>query len=209
MPYLVNEIFYTIQGEGALSGTAAVFCRFSRCNLWSGREDDRASAICKFCDTDFTHADKYTMDELVDAIDAAYVGSTYFADPLVVFTGGEPALQLKRELVQRLQDYGYRVAIETNGTIDVAGLELDWVCVSPKANAVLAVSRADELKLVYPQPDLLPDHPRIAYFDADHKWVSPMDGPNLAENTASAIEYVKANPDWRLNTQTHKQIGIR
>jgi 7-carboxy-7-deazaguanine synthase (Cx14CxxC type) len=201
--YHVTEIFKTLQGEGFWSGRTAVFCRFSRCNLWTGRERDRARAICQFCDTDFTHSDKYEGDELADAIEQCWGSST--SDRMVVFTGGEPMLQVNRSLVDAMKFRGFYVAIETNGTIPVIPT-IDWVCVSPKVNAPLVVHAGDELKLVYPQG---PDPAVYLGLKFDHYWLSPMDSPALAENTAAAIEYVMANPSWRLNTQSHKMIGIR
>lgn len=206
--YIVNDVFYTLQGEGFHSGKAAVFCRFSRCNLWTGREEDRATAICKFCDTDFLHGDKYTLYELVDLIENKWGGTDF--DKFVVFTGGEPALQLDAELVNELQSLGYYVAVETNGTLPLPAV--DWVCLSPKANTKLPQDLvADEIKLVFPQDGLMPfeleDHNLT--FHEDCLWLSPMDGPNLADNTQKAIEYVLEDPMWRLNIQTHKIVGIK
>ena len=201
MTYLVNEIFYTLQGEGYWTGRPAVFCRFSRCNLWSGLEEDRASAICEFCDTDFVSGTEYEAEELAEAIKALWPDRW---EPMVVFTGGEPNLQLDEELMSH---FGiWYTAVETNGTVRPQA-EVDWVCVSPKTPK-LRIDRADELKLVYPQagriqPETFED------FDANVFWLSPMDGPNLAENTAAAVEYVKAHPQWRLNIQTHKVIGVK
>lgn len=201
MTYLINECFYTLQGEGYWSGRAAAFCRFSRCNLWSGKEEDRHRAICQFCDTDFSDYTEYSEIELVEAIDDAAPGD----HRMVVFTGGEPALQLGDDLVGDLRNRGFYVAVETNGTLPLP--DVDWVCVSPKTPR-LRIRQGNELKLVYPQtgrmqPDTYED------LEFDHFWISPMDGPNLTENTQVAVEYVKAHPQWRLNTQTHKQIGIR
>lgn len=204
MSYLVNEIFYTLQGEGYWTGRPAVFCRFSRCNLWSGLEKDRASAICKFCDTDFSEYTEYSLIELVREIVDTWKWGTG-AQPMVVFTGGEPALQLDEELVAWLRVEGFYVAVETNGTLPLpAGI--NWICVSPKTPTVRVCG--NELKLVYPQqgrmqPETYQD------LDFEHFWLSPMDGPNLVDNTRAAIDYVLAHPRWRLNTQTHKQIGIR
>lgn len=201
--YLVNEVFYTLQGEGFHSGRAAVFCRFSKCNLWTGREDDRASAVCKFCDTDFTSGTKVGGEELADQICSLWPdGGT----PMVVFTGGEPLLQLDEELVMLLKYRGFYVAVETNGTRPVPN-GVDWVCVSPKILTRLVVTSADELKLVYPQDDVKPE--QLNEFASDLFWLSPMDGPELRGNTAAAIEYVKSNPRWRLNVQSHKIWGIR
>jgi 7-carboxy-7-deazaguanine synthase len=200
--YLINEIFYTIQGEGYWTGRPAVFVRFSRCNLWTGREQDRARAVCKFCDTNFTDATPYTLGALLDAINMAAPRGN-----MVVLTGGEPSLQADRHLLDSLREYlGCYVAIETNGTRQLP-IGLDWICVSPKANAPLNQTRGDELKVVWPQPLNLDD----LYRDTDfrHYWLSPMDGPNLAENTEAAIDRVLNDPRWRLSIQTHKVIGIR
>jgi len=201
---LVNEVFYTLQGEGFWTGRAAVFCRFARCNLWTGREEDRKSAICTFCDTDFTASAKYTEAELVDKI--IDVWPTGAPNPMVVFTGGEPLLQLSASLISQLQQFGFYVAVETNGTQRLPG-PVDWVCVSPKADTMINIPRGDELKLVFPQ-ELAPPN-RFEHLDFKTFWLSPMDGPNLEENTRSAIEYCLRRPQWRLNIQTHKVIGVR
>lgn len=213
MTYAVKEVFTTLQGEGANTGRTAVFCRFSRCNLWSGREQDRASAICDFCDTDFVGTDGPggglfgSARELAQHIASLWPGS---ADPgplvpLVVCTGGEPLLQLDAELVEALHDRGLSVAVETNGTLPVPE-GVDWVCVSPKARAPLVVESGDELKLVYPQPDGPPE--RYEHLDFTHFWLAPMDGPELDRNTELAISYCMEHPRWRLSLQTHKYIGI-
>lgn len=203
MSYIVNSIFYTIQGEGVWTGRAALFVRFSRCNLWSGREEDRASAICNFCDTTFTYGERMDIDHLVSKIFESWPQTAH--KPMVVFTGGEPLLQLDSQLVFRLKDLGFYVAVETNGTMPVPD-GVDWLCVSPKILTRLVVTHADELKLVYPQPSVPPES--LIDFPAQHKWLSPMDGPDYAENLAATIEYVKADPVWRLNIQTHKFIGV-
>lgn len=203
MTYLVNDLFYTLQGEGYWSGRPAVFCRFSVCNLWSGLKEDRASAICSFCDTDFAAYTEYDVQELADAINALWPGG---GSPMVVFTGGEPALQLDQTLIEFLEEeQDWYIAVETNGTLPLRA-EVDWVCVSPKTPK-LATREGDELKLVYPQRGRMQPE---TYEELDFNvfWLSPMDGPNLAKNTAAAVRYVKAHPVWRLNTQTHKQIGI-
>jgi 7-carboxy-7-deazaguanine synthase len=210
MTYSVKEIFYTLQGEGSHTGRAAVFCRFSGCNLWSGRENDRSSAICRFCDTDFIGVDgqgggKFSRANLLaDAIGAKWPlqsdGSRF-----VVCTGGEPLLQLDEALIEELHKRRFEIAIETNGTVDVP-LGVDWVCVSPKANAELLVRSGDELKLVYPQVDASPDKYRSLRFR--HFFLQPMDGPELHRNTQLALEYCLAHPQWRLSLQTHKQLGI-
>lgn len=210
MSYLVKEIFYTLQGEGFNTGTPAVFCRFSGCNLWTGREVHRSSAICQFCDTDFVRTDGPGgghfdgPSELADAIDHAGVKA---ADGLrlVVATGGEPLLQLDVALVDALHARGFKVAVETNGTI-MAPPGLDWVCVSPKAGADLVVRHGNELKLVYPQVALDPASFELLAFD--HFFIQPMDGQRVAENTALAVRFCLEHPRWRLSLQTHKYLGI-
>ena len=207
--YAVKEIFYTLQGEGTHAGRAAVFCRFAGCNLWSGREVDRDQAQCTFCDTDFVGTDgdgggKFrTAAELAEAIRAAWHGGT--GERFVVLTGGEPALQVDPALIDALHEHGFTIAIETNGTLPLPQ-GLDWICVSPKAGTEIRQTAGDELKLVYPQADLTPES--VASLDFPRRFLSPMDGPRLAENTAAAVAYVKANPLWRLSVQTHKRIGI-
>jgi 7-carboxy-7-deazaguanine synthase len=201
MTYRVNEIFLTIQGEGYWSGRPAVFCRFSGCNLWSGREEDRATAICNFCDTDFNDFEEYSLDQLVSEITLRWPGG---GTPMVVFTGGEPTLQLDADLTKALRELGWYVAIETNGTKPI-NFWVDWICVSPKTPLIR--SECDELKLVYPQARITPE--MFQQVAADHFWLSPMDGPHLKENTDKAIRYCLDHPQWRLNTQLHKQIGVR
>lgn len=208
--YSIKEIFYTLQGEGANAGTPAVFCRFAGCNLWTGREDDRAKAVCQFCDTDFVGTDgdgggKFeTAADLARACKAALAGVT--GPSLVVLTGGEPMLQVDQDLIDALHDEGFAIAVETNGTLPVPD-DIDWVCVSPKAGAELKQTRGDELKLVYPQPALLP--PSVRDLDFDHYFLQPMDGPDQMANTEAAIAYCKGHPPWRLSVQTHKVLGIR
>lgn len=204
MTYIINDIFYTIQGEGYWSGRAAVFCRFSRCNLWTGREADRASAVCNFCDTDFTAGIKMDLGEVVTKIRSEWVQGG--ASPMVVFTGGEPLLQLDEKLIEAVKNIGFYTAVETNGTMPIPS-SLDWVCVSPKILTRTVANKADELKLVYPQLGVEPQN--FDGFDATVRWLSPMDGPNLSENTDSAVAYVKNDPRWRLNVQTHKLIGVK
>lgn len=209
MTYSVKEIFYTLQGEGAQAGRPAVFCRFAGCNLWSGREEDRASATCRFCDTDFVGTDgigggKFaTAEALAAAVDAAWTAPAL--RKYVVFTGGEPLLQLDAALIDAVHARGFEIAIETNGTLPVpAGV--DWVCVSPKAGSELVVARGDELKVVLPQ-----DGHDLATFerlDFTHFFLQPMDGPDKARNTALAIAACKDNPRWRLSIQTHKLLQI-
>lgn len=201
--YTVKEMFLTAQGEGANIGRTAVFIRFAGCNLWSGREDDRASAICRFCDTDFVGGLRYAgADELADAAAALWPASPH---RMAVLTGGEPLLQADAALIGALQSRGFYVAVETNGTQPLPA-RLDWVCVSPKAGAPLKLSQADELKLVYPQPGAVPE--QFAAFPAIHRWLSPMDSPARAENTRRAAAYCLAHPEWRLAIQAHKAWGI-
>ena len=207
--YSVKEIFYTLQGEGANAGTPAVFCRFAGCNLWSGREQDRAEAVCKFCDTEFVGTDGagggrfQTPGQLASAIHEALPKE---ARPgLLVCTGGEPLLQLDEPLVEALHAAGFRVAIETNGT-QRAPEGIDWICVSPKAGAPLVLARGDEIKLVYPQQGAEP--PKFEALPFRHFFLQPMDGPERARNTQLAVEYCLAHPRWRLSLQTHKLIGI-
>jgi len=212
MAYTVKEIFYTLQGEGANTGRAAVFCRFSGCNLWTGRESDRANAVCTFCDTDFVgvgpDGGKFADAEaLASAVEAAWRPTTDDgAERFVVCTGGEPLLQLDEPAVEALHRRGFRVAVETNGTQPaVAGL--DWICVSPKSDAALAIATGDELKLVYPQERAVPE--RFANLKFTHFYLQPMDGPSLEQATRAAIQYCLDHPKWRLSVQTHKVAGIR
>lgn len=210
MSYAVKEIFLTLQGEGAHAGRAAVFCRFAGCNLWSGREQDRASAICQFCDTDFVGTDgtlggRYaSAGELADTISAQWTGKD--ADRYVVLTGGEPMLQLDSPLVDALHARGFAIGVETNGTI-LPPEGLDWICVSPKAGADLIVRQGHELKLVYPQEEAMPE--AFAGLSFERFSLQPMDGPDVIENTARAVEYCLKHPQWRLSLQTHKTLGIR
>ncbi|MBP8175689.1 MAG: 7-carboxy-7-deazaguanine synthase [Sphaerotilus sp.] len=213
MSYAVKEIFYTLQGEGAQAGRAAVFCRFAGCNLWSGRESDRASAVCTFCDTDFVGTDgqnggKFaSADALADAVAARWPGGVAGAAgrPYVVCTGGEPLLQLDDALVEAFHARGFEVAVETNGT-QPAPAGLDWICVSPKADAPLLLTAGDELKLVYPQPLARPE--RFAGLAFDHFFLQPMDGPERLAHTRAATDYCMAHPQWRLGVQMHKIVGI-
>lgn len=212
--YSVKEIFYTLQGEGANTGRAAVFCRFAGCNLWSGREQDRATAVCQFCDTDFvgTTGDgggKFTgATELAQAC-AAMAGDAYSPGGprlLAVLTGGEPMLQVDAALIDALHASNFEIAIETNGTLPVPRA-IDWICVSPKAGAGLQQTSGEELKLVYPQRALLPQD--VAELDFKNRYLQPMDGPAQAANIQAAIAYCQAHPEWRLSLQTHKITGIR
>ena len=213
MSYQVKEIFYTLQGEGARAGRAAVFLRFAGCNLWTGREQDRAQAVCNFCDTDFVGTDgpgggKFSRaDELADAVSVCWQSGATAAGgkPYVVCTGGEPLLQLDRALILALHRLGFEIAIETNGTIAVPS-GIDWICVSPKAGADLKQHQGNELKLVYPQGFAPPDAFRGLAFE--HFFLQPMDGPKQVENTVAATEYCLRHPQWRLSIQTHKVLGI-
>jgi 7-carboxy-7-deazaguanine synthase (Cx14CxxC type) len=208
--YTVKEIFYTLQGEGANSGKAAVFCRFSGCNLWTGREEDRSRAVCQFCDTDFVgvgpDGGKFaTAEELAAAIANAWTGDSD-RERLVVCTGGEPLLQIDDKLVDAIHAAGFTMAVETNGT-RVAPRGIDWICVSPKAGAPLVQKSGSELKLVFPQPAAMPE--LFEDLEFQHFFLQPMDGPSVAENTRLAVEYCMAHPRWRLSLQTHKAVGIR
>lgn len=210
--YTVKEIFYTLQGEGAQTGRAAVFCRFAGCNLWSGREEDRATATCNFCDTDFVgvgpDGGKFaTPEELAAAVAGLWPEAGGVSTrPYVVCTGGEPLLQLDEPAIAALHDQGFEVAIESNGT-RAAPASLDWICISPKANAPLVQTRGDELKLVFPQPDAPPE--RFESLRFDHFFLQPMDGPDIERNTQLALEYCLTYPRWRLSLQTHKLLGLR
>lgn len=209
MTYAVKEIFYTLQGEGARTGRPAVFCRFAGCNLWSGREADRESAICNFCDTDFVGIDgpgggSFTKSKTL----ASYIADVWGqrrGKPYVVCTGGEPLLQMDEALIGDLHNAGFEVAVETNGTIG-APRGLDWICVSPKAKAPLKQISGHELKLVYPQVDAPPE--RFVDLDFQHFYLQPMDGPKLQENTSATLDYCLAHPQWRLSIQSHKILGI-
>jgi 7-carboxy-7-deazaguanine synthase len=212
MTYTVKELFYTLQGEGANVGRAAVFCRFAGCNLWTGREEDRANAVCRFCDTDFVgvaaDGGKFTepaaLARTIASLWPAAGGGA--SRPLVVCTGGEPLLQLDQPLVDALRAEGFEIAIETNGTqLPPAGI--DWICVSPKASAPLMLTRGDELKLVYPQEGGEPE--RYEHLEFEHFFLQPMDGPDVEANTRRALEYCLRHPRWRLSLQTHKRLGIR
>ncbi len=231
MTYAVKEIFFSLQGEGANSGRPAVFCRFAGCNLWNGHEEDRPQAICNFCDTDFLGTDGPDGGKFSSAADLARAvakrwpetlqaalagnkmqneaGTTRDArgqKPLVILTGGEPLLQLDDALLDALHDFGFDVAIETNGTLPVPP-GVDWICVSPKANAPWLQRSGNELKLIFPQPELDPQHLEPLQFD--YFFLQPMDGPLVERNTRLALEYCLAHPRWRLSLQTHKLLGIR
>lgn len=216
MGYVVKETFYTLQGEGARAGRAAVFCRFVGCNLWSGREADRATAACRFCDTDFLGTDGEGGGRFADAAAlAAHVEATWIAGtggaggarPYVVFTGGEPTLQLDAALCEALHARGFEVAIETNGTHPVpAGV--DWICVSPKPRSTVVQTRGDELKLVYPQTEPEVQPARFTDWDFAHFFLQPLDDPRQREHTMAAARYCLAHPRWRLSLQTHKLVGL-
>lgn len=211
MTYSVKEMFYTLQGEGANAGRPAVFCRFAGCNLWTGREEDRPNAICKFCDTDFVGTDgdgggKFeSAPTLAQAINRFW--PTGFAHhKFVVLTGGEPLLQVDDALVQALHQEGFTIAVETNGTV-LPPAGIDWLCVSPKAGSQMLVKGGQELKLVFPQPHA--DPAQFAELAFDYFYLQPMDGPAARANTLAAITYAQSHPQWRLSVQTHKMIGIR
>lgn len=231
--YRVKEVFYTLQGEGAQAGRPAVFCRFSKCNLWNGREDSRTTAVCQFCDTDFIGTDghlggEYSAAELVEVIASQWPGETIEGSghtiqgkPYVVCTGGEPALQLNTALIEALHKAGFEIAIETNGTLPLPD-GIDWICLSPKGDSELVVIECDELKLVYPQADAMPE--RFDYITADHHYLQPMadyepvviasdklagarEGLSVS-NTRKTVNYCMKHPKWKLSLQTHKLLGI-
>ena len=209
MTYTVKEIFLTLQGEGGQAGKAAVFCRFAGCNLWTGREQDRHKAVCTFCDTDFIGTDgegggKFrTPDDLADAVEAAWTGGPN--DRLVVCTGGEPLLQLDTPAINALHARGFMIAVESNGTVE-APSGIDWICISPKADAPVVQTQGQELKLVYPQDKALPE--RFADLDFERFYLQPMDGPDRDRNTQLAVAYCLSHPQWRLSVQTHKYLGL-
>ena len=206
MTYTVKEIYYTLQGEGANTGRPAVFLRFAGCNLWTGREEDRASAICQFCDTDFVGGTKYsTAAQLAEEVAGQWFGNGT-SKRFVVITGGEPLLQLDDPLIASLHDLGFEIAIETNGTLP-APAGLDWICVSPKARTAIKQRSGNELKLVYPQVGITPKE--LERLEFDHFFLQPMDGPEVEKNTELAARYCLEHPRWRLSLQTHKLLGIR
>ena len=210
MTYSVKEIFYTLQGEGLRTGRPSVFCRFSGCNLWSGREEDRLSATCQFCDTEFVGTDGTLGGKFQDSLSLAKEISSLWPinkkNRYVVLTGGEPLLQVDKPLIDALHEYDFEIAVETNGTI-TAPEGIDWICVSPKAGAEWIQKSGDELKLIYPQPLLHPSMVRITGFD--HYLLQPMDGTNQRENILKTIQYCQNNPEWKLSIQTHKMLEIR
>ena len=209
--YAVKEIFYTLQGEGAQTGRAAVFCRFAGCNLWSGREADRASAICRFCDTDFADVNGpgggrfNSADLLAAAVESKWPGDASAGKKFVVCTGGEPLLQLDAALMDALHTRGFEIAVETNGTI-AAPDGIDWICVSPKAGSQLKQTSGDELKLVFPQADALPEN--FAHLPFRNFFLQPMDGCSREANTQLTLKYCLEHPQWRISLQTHKLLGI-
>jgi len=206
MTYNVKEIYYTLQGEGANTGRPAVFLRFAGCNLWTGREEDRATAICQFCDTDFVGGTKFTSAaQLAEEVAGQWFGNGT-SKRFVVITGGEPLLQLDDPLVASLHDLGFEIAIETNGTLP-APAGLDWICVSPKSRTTIKQRSGNELKLVYPQVGITPKE--LERLEFDHFFLQPMDGPEVEKNTELAARYCLEHPRWRLSLQTHKLLGIR
>lgn len=223
-PFNVKEIFYSLQGEGAQTGRPAIFCRFSKCNLWNGREESRSQSICNFCDTDFIGTDgqnggSFQAEELVANICAMWPKSQdgqLIGQPYIIFTGGEPLLQLTEQLVSAFKQAGFETAVETNGTLPAPN-NLDWICLSPKGTAQVVLNRCDELKLVYPQADALPE--KFAHISAQHYYLQPMadfnqdessgDGENLNKQQMKAtVDYCLQNPKWKLSLQTHKTLGI-
>ncbi|MFN7699720.1 MAG: 7-carboxy-7-deazaguanine synthase [Deltaproteobacteria bacterium] len=210
MVYAVKELFFTLQGEGARAGRASVFVRFAGCNLWNGREEDRSTAVCRFCDTDFVGTDGDGGGRFESALALAQSARAAWGSregrPYVVCTGGEPLLQLDAPLVDALHDAGFEIAIETNGTIEPPR-GVDWICVSPKAGGALAIRSGHELKLVYPQPDAEPA--RFAELSFEHFFLQPMDDLLRKQNTERAVAYCLEHPRWRLSLQTHKLLGIR
>ena len=209
--YKVKEIFYTLQGEGFHAGRPAVFCRFSGCNLWSGREEDRHKAICQFCDTDFWGIDgenggKYTAKELSKKVISLWPDEVKNSKPFVVCTGGEPMLQLDDELVDALHNVGLEIAVETNGTIEPPK-GIDWICMSPKANTEILIKSGDEIKIVVPQKGIDPKD--FESLDFDHRYIQAMESEDWEANIKYASEYVMQNPVWKLSVQTHKYIGLK
>ncbi len=208
--YAIKEIYYTLQGEGYHTGTPAIFCRFSGCNLWSGLEEDRHKAICQFCDTSFWGTDginggKYALQELINKIHSLFPAEEKQAQKFIVLTGGEPALQVDHELVSYLQKADFTVAIETNGTKELP-TNLDWITVSPKANTDLVIKQGNELKLVFPQPGAMPEQYKDLNFD--HFYLQPMDGKDWEVNSIKTINYCKEHPQWKMSVQTHKFLNI-
>ena len=207
--YKVKELFYTLQGEGFHAGRPAVFCRFTGCNLWSGREEDRENAVCQFCDTDFVGTDgenggRYSAEELAKKVFELWPDPKQ-GKPFVVCTGGEPLLQLDKGLVDAFHAIGLEIAVETNGTVDAPD-GIDWLCVSPKADSEIILKKGNELKLVFPQMTALPE--LFHDFDFEYYYLQPMDGPSVQENTKACLEYIFEHPKWSLSVQTHKWLNI-
>jgi len=207
--YIVKEIFYTLQGEGYNAGKAAIFCRFTGCNLWNGKEKDRKKSICSFCDTDFLGTNgalggQYSLENLVNKITKLW--PQYKKNKFVVFTGGEPLLQLDQLLIDRLKNNNFKVAVETNGTI-LPPLRIDWICVSPKVKSNFILKKANEIKVVYPQENL--DPKKYEKLNFDHFYIQPLYNKNLKENNKKAIEFILNNPSWKLSVQSHKYIGVQ
>lgn len=210
MGYHIKEIFYTLQGEGAMTGRPAVFCRFTGCNLWSGREEDRSTAVCKFCDTDFRGTDGINGGIYPDAEHLAMKIASCWPDfskgkPFVVCTGGEPLLQIDESFTRALKEYGFEIAVETNGTIPLI-MGIDWVCVSPKSVAKLVIKQGNELKLVYPQMDALPE--KFEHLAFDNFYLQPMDGERINTNERETLAYCLKNPQWKMSVQVHKWLNI-
>jgi 7-carboxy-7-deazaguanine synthase (Cx14CxxC type) len=206
MTYSVKEIFYSLQGEGFHTGRPAVFCRFTGCNLWSGREEDRSKAICQFCDTDFVGADAGKFNSPQALVEQVAISWPSTEPPFVICTGGEPLLQLDTPLIKAFHQAGFEIAIETNGTL-AAPPNIDWICVSPKADAPLVLTSGDELKLVFPQPNAIPE--MFQQLDFKCFYLQPMDSLERQKNTQLAVNYCLAHPQWRLSVQMHKGLGIR
>lgn len=207
--YKIKELFYTLQGEGAQAGKPAIFCRFTGCNLWSGREEDRSKAVCQFCDTDFIGTDgenggKYSAQELAQKALSLWPNNDT-KNRFIVCTGGEPLLQLDKPLIDAFHQHGFKIAIETNGTI-LAPEGIDWICVSPKSNAEVIQTTGHELKLVYPQHDAMPQ--QFEHLKFEHFYLQPMDGDQAIQNTQATIQYCLQNPQWNMSVQTHKMLGI-
>ncbi|MBT8191401.1 MAG: 7-carboxy-7-deazaguanine synthase [Saprospiraceae bacterium] len=205
--YAIKEIYYTLQGEASHAGRPAIFCRFSGCNLWSGREEDRHKAICQFCDTDFWGTDgenggKYSAEALIEKLISLWPSDI---SPFVVFTGGEPALQLDESLIGILKAHHFEIAIETNGTLELPD-GIDWICMSPKANTDIVINSGNEIKIIYPQKGI--DPLDFKEYDFEFFYIQPMDNPDRDKNTKACIEFCKANPQWRLSLQTHKYLDI-
>ena len=207
--YTIKEIFHTLQGEGFNTGRPAVFCRFSGCNLWNGKEKDRLKSICSFCDTDFNGTDgynggKYSLEKLTEKILSLWPNNK--KNKFIVFTGGEPLLQLDNLLIKKLKEYGFLTAVETNGTIIPPNL-IDWICVSPKANSKLVITSGNEIKVIFPQKNL--DLSKYENLNFDHYYLQPLDNKNLIDNNIKVIKYILKNPNWKLSLQTHKYLNIR